>query len=513
MESRARNSTRNIVAGVINRIALLLLPFITRTLLINVLGSIYLGLSSLFTSILTVLNLSELGFGSALVYSMYKPIAEKDEKKICALLALYKKVYYLIGCILCILGLCLLPFIPYLIKKTWPSDINIYVLYMIFLFNTVISYFFFSYKKALLAAYQRSDLLSSINTIVSFFLYITQILLLIIFRNYYIYIIVVPAFTILENIWVDLITKKKYPNIVCWGKVSKADLGEIKNHIKGIALQKICSASRNSFDSIVISMYLGLTSIAIYGNYFYIISSIHSFLYQIPNAIRASVGNSVTSESLEKNYNDFKTFNFLYMWISGWCFSCLICLYQPFMDVWVGEKMMFPMRTVILFCIYFYELSMSDIIALYKDGAGLWWYGRYRTIVEAVANLVLNFWLGWLFGVNGILIATIVTMGGIGIGYGGYIVFKYYLGIKEFGRYLLKQGLYFGITIAVSLFTWFVCGFIPDMGFETLIIKGLICVVVPNLLYWIVYSRFECYLSAKELIVGIISIFYRKGKE
>lgn len=513
MDSRTKNGTRNIISGVINRIVLLLFPFITRTLIINILGSGYLGLNSLFTSILTVLNLSELGFGSALVYTMYKPVAEGDETKICALLALYKKIYHIIGIVICAVGLGILPFIPNLINGTWPDGINIYIIYIIYLGNTSISYFAFAHKKALLTAYQRSDLISNINSIISIVSYIVQIVLLIVFRNYYIYIFVLPIFTIIENMWVAVVTKKMYPNIVCKGKVLREELKDISNHVKGIALQKICSTSRNSFDSVVISMYLGLSTIAMYGNYYYIMSSIHAFLYQIPNAIRASVGNSVTSENLGKNHKDFQTMNYLYMWLSGWCFVCLMCLYQPFMKIWMGTELMFPMQTVILFCIYFYELSMSDIIALYKDGAGLWWHGRYRTIVEAIANLALNFLLGWLWGVNGILVATILTMALIGIGYGGYIVFQYYFGIEKFSKYLLAQGAFFAVTAFVSFITWRICGFIPDVGFETLILKGLICIILPNGLFWIVYSRFPSYSSAKSLVQAIATGLIKKGRK
>ena len=171
-EGRTKNSIRNIGAGFINRIVLLVFPFIIRTVIIYVLGEEYLGLSSLFTSVLSLLNLSELGFGSALVYSMYRPIEEHNDAQVCALLNFYRKVYHIIGIIVLGIGLMLIPFLRQLIKGTWPQNINIYVLYIIYLLNTVFSYFIFAYKKALITAYQRNDIISHVNSIVNIAMYI-----------------------------------------------------------------------------------------------------------------------------------------------------------------------------------------------------------------------------------------------------------------------------------------------------------------------------------------------------
>jgi len=510
MGNRKNNGIRNIGAGILNSFILSILPFITRTIIVITIGSRYLGLSSLFTSILMVLNLSELGFGSALVFSMYKPIADDNKKQICALLNLYKKIYWFIGTGILIMGLIFAPFLPVIIKGKWPADINIYILYFIYLFNAAISYFAFAHKKALLTAYQRNDMISNVNSIVTIITYIVQIILLLTIRNYYLYVCIFPIFTVIENICTAIITKKKYPDLICIGYVSTEDKKKIKDHVKGIALQKICSTSRNSFDSIAVSMFLGLVSIAIYNNYYYIMSAIHAFLYQIPNAIRASVGNSVACETVEKNYNDFNIMNFLYVWVVGWCTVCLLCLYQPFMQLWMGKDMMLPLRTVILFCIYFFELSMGNIVSLYKDTAGLWWYGRYRTGIEALANLLLNFLLGWLFKIDGILIATIVTVTFIGLGYGGYIVFRYYFTKENFGMYIISQLLYLGIAAVVSAITLMICYLVPETGIMGLIIRALICIPIPNVLFWILLRKHKYYESSKEFAFNILKTFLGK---
>ena len=375
-DTRTQNGTRNIIAGLVNRVILLFLPLFVRSVMVATLGSQYLGLSSLFTSILTVLNLSELGFGAALTYSMYKPVAENDMYRICTILGYYKKIYNLISIIVLVAGTAFLPFLPHFIGGEWPREINIYILYYIYLINVVLSYALFAHKRALLIAYQRYDMITNINTMLSIGLYIIQIILLFVTSNYYLYVCILPLSTIIDNLWVAFVTKKMFPNLECKTAISKEDKHAIKQHVKGLGIQKLCSTSRNSFDSIIISMNLGLAATAIYNNYYSIMLAVHMFLYQIPNAIRASVGNSIASENTSKNFKNYSLFNFIYMWISGWCAICLLCLFQPFMQLWMGETNMLSEKTVILYCIYFMEFSLSDMLCLYRDAAGLWWYGK-----------------------------------------------------------------------------------------------------------------------------------------
>lgn len=507
--TRTENSKRNIVAAMLNRGLLIVLPFIARSVMLMTLGKSYLGLGSLFTSILMVLNLSELGFGSALVYSMYKPVAENDETAIKALLNLYKKIYRIVGISVLLLGVCFVPFLPYIIKEGTPSDINIYVLYFIFLLNSSVSYFFFAHKNALLVANQKSSIISNTNTILTIITNVVQIAILIFWRNYYAYVIVYPIVSILQNLIIARTTTKLYPNLICEGCVSKEDKNKIKNHVKGIALQKFCSTSRNSFDSIVVSMYLGLVAIGIYNNYFLIMSSIHAFLYQIPNAIRASVGNSIASESVEKNYKDLKKFSFLYFWIGAWCSVCLLCLYQPFMNLWMGPDMLLPLSSVVLFCFYFLELSLCDIISLYKDAAGLWWHGRYRTIIEAVANLILNFVLGYFYGINGILLASVVTLLFIGFGYGGYIVFHHYFSIYSVKKYFATLGVFLFITAVVCAITYYVCSLISLNGILLLLCRAIVCVVLPNVIMMLVYYKTTVF---RDSFAFVKSLIYKRDK-
>lgn len=502
--SRTKNTLRNIKSGFINKVILLLCPFIIRTILIKKLGSEYLGLSSLFTSILQVLNLTELGFSSAVVFSMYKPIANNDKKTICALLSYYKRIYQIIGCIILLCGLLCLPFLPHLIKGSYPNDINIYLLYLIYLVNTAVSYFLFAYKTALITAHQREDILNNINTIVSILQYVLQLIILLVFKNYYAYIIVMVATTILNNMLVGYISKKKYPDYFCKGSISKEEKEEIKKKVKGLLIQRIAATTRNSLDSIFISTFLGLNAVAMYINYYYIMTSVSGIITIIITSMIASVGNSVVGETVEKNYKNMGKFNFIYMWISGWCTVCLFCLYQPFMELWVGSTYMFPLSIVLSFCVYFYILKMGDIISVYYQATGLWYEGRYRAIIESSLNIILNYVLGKAFGVMGIIMATEISILFVAFGYGSTIIFKHYFKGQNVFDYFKYHLFYLCITIFVAFITYQICLLFSFSTCLTLIVRGIICLIIPNIMYLLIYCKLPIFEESLHFIKNIL---------
>lgn len=501
---RSKNAIRNIVWGLINRVVTLLFPFVIRTILIYTLGSEYLGLNSLFTSILTVLNLAELGFSTAIVFSMYKPIAENDSNMICALMAYYKKVYLVIGIAVFTVGMVIMPFLPRLISGSYPDDINLYGLYLLFLVNTSISYFLFAYKVSILTAYQREDILSKVDVVLRIVTYSLQALILLRFGNYYAYVIINIAYTVLNNIVCAFISDKKYPQYKCKGQLSKAAKNSLKKNISGLVIGKICLVSRNSFDNIFISAFLGLQIVAIYGNYYYIMSAIVGILGIFMTAISAGVGNSVVAESVEKNYKDMNKINFIYEWIAGWCTICLFCLYQPFMKIWMGEDMLFPTVDVILICLYFYSLSMGDVRSKYSHAAGLFWESRYYVLAEAIVNIILNYFLGKIFGVSGIILATIVTIVTVNYIWGSHIVFKYYFKQYKIINFFMKNLLYFLVTVIGAGVTFGIVHAIPDKGIGMFLVKGAICLIIPNVFFLICYSKTAVFKDAKEMIIRIL---------
>ena len=351
---RTKNATKNIVFGVILKMYQIIVPFVIRTILIYFLGVEYLGLNSLFTSILQVLNLAELGVGSAMVFSMYKPIAEDDSKKICALMNLYKIYYRIIGIIVLILGVIICPFVPYLIKGKVPANLNVYILYILNLLATVFSYWLFAYKNSILQAHQRQDVISKVTIVVNTLMYILQIIGICVFKNYYLYVILLLLGQIFVNIFTAYESNKLYPNYEAKGNLDKKEVKKINQRVKDLITSKVGSIIINSADSIVISAFLGLSTLAIYENYYYILKSIISMLTVIFASCTAGIGNSLIVETNKKNYNDLKKFTFIIAWGAGFCSVALLCLYQTFMKIWVGEQLLLDFSCVVCFVVYFF---------------------------------------------------------------------------------------------------------------------------------------------------------------
>lgn len=485
---RTKNSVRNAFYGMAYKLVSIMMPFVVRTVFIRTLGVEFLGLNSLFTSILTVLNLTELGFSSAVVFCMYKPIAEDNTEEMNALLAFYKKVYWCIGVIIFAIGIVLIPVLPHLINGSYPDNVNIVVIYLIYLINTVISYFLFAYLESLITAFQRDDIISKINIVITTLMYLVQIVMLVTLKNYYAYILVMPLVTVINNIRTAIIAKRMFPQYKPVGKISDEAKREIKEKISGLVIFKICYVSRNAFDSIFISMFLGLADTAIYNNYYYIMNAVVGITSVFTSSVLAGVGNSVASDSVEKNYSDMNRMNFIYMWIAGWFTACMLCIYQHFMKIWVGADLMYPFSIVVLLCVYFYILKMGDVRYIYEQAKGLWWEYRYRSIAETVGNIFLNYFLGKFWGMHGIIIATIITLFFINYFYGAKVIFKSYFTNQNIVRYFLQNSIYTVAALAACFITYVATVFIPYtwLGFGA---RLIICVMVPNIVMFIVLFK------------------------
>ncbi len=478
---RRKNATRNIAFGIIYRLVATLGPFAIRTVLLYVLGAEYLGLNSLFTSLLSFLSLAELGVGSAMVYAMYKPIAEDDKETLSALLNLYRRLYRIIGVVILGIGVVLLPFIGHLVNGTVPDDINLYILYIIYLLNTVISYFLFGYKQSLLIAYHRRDIVSKRSTIVQLSMYGCQILVLLISKQYYLYIILLPIFTIVTNLANSVIVDRLYPDIKCRGKVSDETGHQIRRNVLALIGGKLSNTVLHSSDNLVISIFIGLVAVAIYGNYFYIINAVCGFTEVIYASITAGLGNSIIIESREKNFGDFKMLSMMNSWLVCWCCTCFLCLLQPFMLIWTGESMMYPFSMVILFVIYFYLYQINKIVLTYKDAAGVWWQDRFRPYVVMGTNLVLNIILIQYIGIYGVILSTIISLI-ISIPWSTYTVFKYIFQ-RSRGKYNWQFIKNIIVTIIACGVTYLIGDMISGGKYFVFLIRLLICLVIPNVIF------------------------------
>ena len=499
-----KNARRNIVFGAANRIVLLLIPFVERTMVQVILGAQYLGLGSLFQSVISVLSLAELGFSSAMVYNMYKPVAEGNFAKINALLNYYRKVYRIIGLVILLIGSSIIPWLPNLIKGDCPADISITKLYLIYLINTSLSYFLFAYLNSVLVVNQREDVRSVVNSGVKIGLAAAQIALLLITRNYYLFTIMLPVFTIVNNLWLARRVGKLFPQYKAAGQIDDNDRKSIKKLVAGTFVQQACAVTRNSLDSVCISAFLGLTLTAIYNNYYVILNGITMFVAIYTASFTGGIGNRVATQSVRQNFEEMKKLDFVYLWIGGFCTVCLLCLYQPFMTLWMGEEMLMPFSAVMLLCTYFYLLKLGDVRSLYSSANGLWWEQRYRAIGETLTNLVLNITLGKYFGVHGIILATIISLFLCNYIWSVGITFRLYFSKSRQKEYYLYQGRLTLVMVTAAALTYWACSLVETANLiGTLAIRAVLCLIIPNALYYALLHNTEQFSYAKKKIFRI----------
>ena len=493
--SRTENTKRNIVASIAMLILQMIFQFLSRTVIVHYLGDDYLGLSSLFASILSVLSMAELGFSTAIIYNLYKPLANNDMDAVCALLAYYKKIYRTVGTIILCAGAAVIPFLQFIVKGELPADINMYLLYILYLINTSTSYFLFAHKTALLTAVQRLDLTKIVTMIVYIVQYCLQIVALIMFRNYYLYVIWMIVGSALLNVANGYVSKKKFPQYECRGMVSVEIKKDVMTRVKGLLICKISAVTYTSLDSIIISAFIGLSAVAIYNNYITIFNTVCSVLTLVRSAMQASVGNSVASESVEKNYKDLCLWQFLFSIIATWCTSCMLCLFQPFMSIWMGENMLLPINVVVIICAWFMVSIVQHPYYLYLSGNGLWNEMKWSYIFSTVFNLIMNIVLGKYFGVFGIVLASFLANLICGTFWQCMIIFKQYFK-RSSKSYFIRQGIYFAVAVGICFISYEICGLISISGLKGLILKAGVCVLVTSVLLILIYAKTKSFQQA-----------------
>lgn len=488
--NRIENTKRNMVFGIIFRGVNILFPFINRTAVLYILGNSYLGLNSLFSSILGILNLAELGVGSAIVYSMYKPIAENDEKTVAALLQLYKKIYRIIGFCVFVMGIVFSLFLDRLVTGETPEGINVQIVFFIQLFNVICSYLFFAYKTSVISAYQREDILSKISIVVTILLNGSQLIILYIAKDFYLYLLMLPITTIIGNILKYWIASKMFPvcNINAIEKLNESYLDEIKRKVKALFLHKIGGTISNSLDNIIISAFLGLNLVAIYNNYYYIILSLVNIMNIFYTSILAGLGNSIALESTHQNYEKFKKLTYVNNLIIGFLSTCLICLYQPFMKLWTGDGNLFEFNTVILLVVYFYINMSRRIVVTFKDATGMWEADKFKPLISGIVNACLNIILIQKIGINGVVISTVIAFTFIEYPWETKVLFDDYFQEKEREFYVnqFKDSL---IILIVAIITFGATYMIPLNNVIGFISRGICCVCISAILFCIIWKK------------------------
>lgn len=517
---RTKNTKRNLVWGFTNKVIKIVCPFIIRTIVIKKLGIEYLGINSFCSSILNVLSLAELGFDTAIVYVMYGAIAEDNNEMLCALFGYLKKIYIIIGVVILSLGISCMPFLSFLIEdiSKIPKEINIYYVYFFFLMQTVISYFFGGYRNSIINAHQRQDIISNVMSITTLVSFVLQVLLLCLYENYYMYVYTLPITTFLTNVLVIYLSRKMYPSITPGDKLPQSERKELKKIVQGCFFSKIGSVLSVSFDNVVISTFLGLTLLAYYSNYLYIITAIQGFLIVIYTSIQAGIGNRLILENVDSNYQNMRCMTFIYNWIVGWCAYCLFFLMEPFVLLWIGEEGILSQIVLLMVCINFYISNCDAILGTYKAGLGIWWQDRYRCIVGGIFNLIINIFIvltlktySYEVALAGVVVSTILSQILILTPWCTWLTFKEYFknGMKEYYFQLLLFFVVVVITVLVSNLVFFR---IPDLegvaGYKNLILKGIICIFFPNIVWYLIFHKSKIYGDAKRFLA---SKFFYKG--
>lgn len=489
--------------GMVLKIYQMFMPFVMRTVIIYYLGAEFLGLNSLFNSILQVLNLAELGVGSAMVFSMYKPIAENDKEKLCALLNLYRKYYRIIGTLILIIGIAIVPVLPKLISGSLPAEVDLYILYFLNLSATVLTYWLFAYKNSLLQAYQRADVVSKVFIVTDTFKYILQIVSLIIFKDYYLYCIVLLVSQIMNNIMTAYAAKRRYPDLEPKGHLAKDEQKIINGKIKDLFTTKLATTLLSSGDTLVISAMLGLIMLAMYQNYYYLISAVLGCFTIIHTAITAGIGNSLIVDTMEKVKKTFNMLFFGIIWLLTFCVGCFLSLMQPFMEMWVGKELMLKDTIVILLVIYFCVYELTQFFSVYKEAAGIWHQDRFRPLICSIINIILNLIFVQKWGVYGVVFATIISSGCVSLPWVIHNVFKYILEenpvayLQKFLKYVLLGIL---INTLIGIITAKIhLPIIMDLG-----IKLIICISVINIVWIFFFRKTEEFIELKNMITRVL---------
>lgn len=409
--SRVLKSQYNLIASLVNNVVVTILGFVTRTVFVHSLGADYLGLNGLFTNVLSLLSLAELGVGNAITFSLYKPIAEKNEKKIQALMGLYKQAYQVIGGVVLGVGIAIIPLLKYIVNLDAGVEINYYAIYLMFLFNSVVSYWFFAYRSVIIYAHQEGYLLTKYETIFVLAKSILQFAVLVIVKNYYVFLAIPIIVGIIKNLIVSRIAEEKYPYInekIQEPLMQEEKKGIFKN-VYALTLFKISSVVYGATDNIVISTWLSTKAVGLLSNYTMITQLVGSYVNMFFQSMYASVGNLNATETIEYKYSTYKKLDLLNYWIYTYCTICLACFLNPCVYVWLGEKFCLKRSTVILIALVFYIPGLNNVINIFKDACGLFREVQYRALATAIVNILVSIFLVIHIGIDGVFIGTIVA--------------------------------------------------------------------------------------------------------
>lgn len=499
---RTEKSIKNVVIALIGQCFSYILNFVLRMIFIRTLGNEYLGINGLFTNIISIISIVELGFGAAITIFLYKPIAERNTKQISKLILYYAKIYRRIGIIIFCISMGVIPFLSFLIGNV-SSNIKeqIIYLYIIFITNSIIPYFFIHFR-SIVEANQEKYIITCIHYILNIFLLIMQGCILVVYKNFTLYMFFQLFFTSVENILISCIAKKKYQELFIKQEkeLEKREKKQIFRKTKSMSFQLIGNIVLNGTDNIVMSILAGINWVGLYSNYYLIISVIENLMTQIFSAIQASIGNMNAIENKEKKYYIYKVLDFINFWVASFCTISFWIIIDYFIIFWIGTDYVLPKTIIFIITINLYIQLSNKVNTIYKYSSGIIEKDKYASLIGALINIVLSIVLTKWIGVIGIFIGTTISLLTTQTFVEPYILYKYIFNHK----YIYKIKTY----IERSLFTFFIGLLVwqftnwmnlPNniVGIITLIIT---CIIVVNGSIFILYRNTDEMKYIKQLI-------------
>lgn len=529
--TRTQNSILNFLTGTWGGLLGIVLNFATRTVFIRTLGTSFLGIEGLFSNILSMLSLTELGFGAAIVFKLYKPIEEKNQQRIRVLLKLFRRVYQVIGLSIIVLGLCLIPFLPDLVKDYEKFDqlgLNAVFVFLLYLFGSASSYWFYAYKTSFMEANQKTYILTIVNYVVTLANSLTQILVLLLWHNFIIYLIVQLAFPLLRNLIDAFLCDRFFPvaRERTREHISRAELKDFFKDCSSLMLYRINDTVINASDNVILSAMAGLDTVGLYANYLAVKSSIRTLLINFSTAIRASLGSIYTTGNVEWSRLIFRVINFITFWLYGVGAIGVAVLMDDFITIWIGSSYVVSSWTVggvtvatplaLMIGIELYLIGQQNYCDVCRNTMGLFRQMKFRPIASILINLIVGISTVPYLGAAGCVLGTITASLTTTLLVDPIIIHKHALKqspLPYFGRNIL----YILATVAAGLAAWWVCRQIPLDGILGFIVHGCVCVIVPSALFALMFcwSREFHYLmqTLKTMCQAAIGkIAARKGK-
>lgn len=508
--SRTEYSILNILTGIGGYFLNTVLGFVCRMVFVRCLSADYLGVNGLFTNILTMLSLAELGVGSAIVYALYKPLAENDEEKIASLMRLYSKAYRTIGTLIAVVGLALMPFLDLIIQEQPNISESIYLLYSINLFNTASSYFF-SYRSSLLIAAQRNYIVGGINYAITILQSLLQMVFLLKFRNYLGYLLIQTAGTFVYNILVSYVAGRQFPFIRKKDvkPLPKNEQKVLFSNIRDLMIYKVSGLLVNSTDNILITFFNGLATTGIASNYTLLVNTLNTLLSQVFNGLTASIGNHNATEATEKRYQMFSFLNMMNFWIFGWAALGIFFCSSDLVQLCFGEEYVLSWKIPLVMALNFFTVGMMNAVWTYKHTLGLFHYGRFIQFFTGILNIIFSVLLGTYWGLFGILFATFVARAFTSLWYDPYAVFRYGFEKSPF-EYVKK--------IVKNLFVLAIAAVLCQLSFVIVrgslvvqaLLKILLCSVVANIVFAVAFCRTAEFEMLKGFMGQIINKLFRR---